>query len=164
MSAGHSVIVDAVFAKPDERAEIAKIAPAAFDGLFLTASLGTRLSRVGGRSGDASDADTIVARRQEDFDLGQISWTKVERLRHARGNTDPSRGGAWQRDSQLYVSVTRSSAACRMRLQIQVLNASTSREIDAAFGTVARENSPTWRSAMQSPRYMGRGYIPKLAG
>ena len=75
VSAGHSVIVDAVFAKPDERAEIAKIAPAAFDGLFLTASLDTRLSRVGGRSGDASDADTIVARRQEDFDLGQISWT-----------------------------------------------------------------------------------------
>ena len=78
VSAGYSVIVDAVFAKPDERAEIAKIAPAAFDGLFLTASLGTRLSRVGGRSGDASDADTIVARKQEDFDLGQINWTRVD--------------------------------------------------------------------------------------
>jgi predicted kinase len=78
LSAGHSVIVDAVFAQPAERAEIAKVAPAAFAGLFLTASLETRLSRVATRAGDASDADTIVARRQEDFDLGRIKWTKVD--------------------------------------------------------------------------------------
>jgi uncharacterized protein len=78
LSAGHSVIVDAVFAQPDERAEIAKVAPAAFAGLFLAASLETRLSRVATRSSDASDADTIVARRQEDFDLGRIKWTKVD--------------------------------------------------------------------------------------
>ena len=30
------------------------------------------------RSGDASDADTIVARKQEDFDLGHITWSKVD--------------------------------------------------------------------------------------
>ena len=30
------------------------------------------------RSGDPSDADAIVARKQEDFDLGKIKWTKVD--------------------------------------------------------------------------------------
>ena len=78
VSAGYSVIVDAVFAKPSERSEIAEIAPDAFEGLFLNASLDTRLARVATRSGDASDADAIVARKQEDFDLGKIKWTKVD--------------------------------------------------------------------------------------
>jgi predicted kinase len=78
VSAGHSVIVDAVFAQPGERDAIAKVAPSSFDGLFLTASLDTRVARIGARSGDPSDADTIVARKQEDFDLGHIRWTKVD--------------------------------------------------------------------------------------
>jgi len=34
--------------------------------------------RVGGRTGDASDAGTIVARKQEEFDLGRINWAKVD--------------------------------------------------------------------------------------
>jgi len=78
VTAGHSAIVDAVFAQPSERGGIAKVDSAAFEGLFLTASLETRLSRVGSRSNDASDADTIVAHKQEDFDLGHINWTKVD--------------------------------------------------------------------------------------
>jgi len=78
-AAGHSAIVDAVFAQPKERADIAKAAgDAAFQGLFLTASLKTRLSRVGGRIGDASDADANVARKQDQFDLGRIAWPKVD--------------------------------------------------------------------------------------
>jgi aminoglycoside phosphotransferase family enzyme/predicted kinase len=77
--AGHSAIVDAVFAQPSERGDIAKAAGGAtFQGLFLTANLKTRLTRVGGRTGDASDADTIVARKQEEFDLGRINWAKVD--------------------------------------------------------------------------------------
>jgi uncharacterized protein len=78
VSAGHSVIVDAVFARQGERDEIAKIAPDAFEGIFLTAKLETRLARVSSRSGDASDADAITARRQEEFDLGNIKWAKVD--------------------------------------------------------------------------------------
>src|SRR5262245_30276915 len=78
VSAGHSVIVDAVFAKHGERAQIAKIAPNAFEGIFLTAELETRLARVHSRSGDPSDADAIVARKQEKFDLGKIKWPKVD--------------------------------------------------------------------------------------
>ena len=77
--AGHSAIVDAVFADAGERAAIVKAgAGAAFHGLFLTADLATRLSRVGGRKGDASDADAAVARRQEQYDLGDLQWTLVD--------------------------------------------------------------------------------------
>jgi uncharacterized protein len=78
-AAGHSAIVDAVFAQPLERGDIAKAAGGAvFRGLLLTANLETRLTRVGGRTGDASDADTIVARKQEELDLGRINWVRVD--------------------------------------------------------------------------------------
>jgi uncharacterized protein len=78
-AAGHSAIVDGVFAQPAERAAIEKSAGnAAFQGLFLTASLETRLARVGARTGDASDADDSVARMQDQFDLGRITWSKVD--------------------------------------------------------------------------------------
>lgn len=79
IAAGHSVIVDAVFARPAERAEIAKAADSSsFTGLFLIADLQTRLARVGGRSGDASDADATVVQKQEQFDPGGIIWAKID--------------------------------------------------------------------------------------
>ena len=78
-AAGYSAIVDAVFALPVERSEIAKSANGAeFHGLFLIASLDDRLARVGNRGRDASDADADVARKQEEFDLGRIVWSKVD--------------------------------------------------------------------------------------
>ena len=78
-AAGYSVIVDAVFAEPAERTAIANSANGVpFQGLFLTAGLETRIARVSSRSGDASDAGTAVARKQEDFDLGHIAWSKVD--------------------------------------------------------------------------------------
>jgi predicted kinase len=79
--AGHSVIVDAVFAKPAERAAIeavARDAEAKFCGLFLTADLATRLRRIKTRGPDASDADAAVARQQQEFDLGRITWNTVD--------------------------------------------------------------------------------------
>ena len=79
IAAGHSAIVDAVFADAGERMAIAQAAAGvAFHGLFLTADLATRISRVGGRKGDASDADAAVARRQEHYDLGVMQWTAVD--------------------------------------------------------------------------------------
>ena len=79
VAAGHSTIVDAVFAQPDERAAIEKVAGGAlFDGVFLTADLETRLARVGGRTGDASDADASIARRQEQIDVGRVKWSRVD--------------------------------------------------------------------------------------
>src|SRR5581483_117551 len=79
--AGYSVILDAVFARPDERAAAEAMAAetgAAFCGLFLTADLNTRLRRIGMRGADASDADAAVARGQEDFDLGAVNWEKID--------------------------------------------------------------------------------------
>jgi aminoglycoside phosphotransferase family enzyme/predicted kinase len=79
IGAGHSTIVDAVFANAGERVAIAEAAAGAtFLGLFLTANLATRISRVGGRQGDASDADAAIARRQEGYDLGAMQWTLVD--------------------------------------------------------------------------------------
>jgi len=77
VTAGQSVIIDAVFARPDERAQIAQ-AGAPFTGLFLVADLKTRLSRVGVRTGDASDADAAIARAQEQYDLGPLDWAAVD--------------------------------------------------------------------------------------
>lgn len=79
LAAGHSVIVDAVFAKRAERDAIAEIAPGIpFRGLFLTADLDTRIARVGARKGDASDADPAIARAQEQYDLGALEWTEID--------------------------------------------------------------------------------------
>jgi uncharacterized protein len=79
IAAGHSAIVDAVFAQPGERADIAQAAPAgAFRGLFLIADLDSRLARVGTRSRDASDADAAVARAQEHYHLGALDWRTVD--------------------------------------------------------------------------------------
>lgn len=73
IAAGHSAVVDAVFARANERTAIEGAA-----GLFLTADLATRVARVGKRVGDASDADAAVAKAQEDYDLGHLCWTEVD--------------------------------------------------------------------------------------
>ncbi|HET7910806.1 MAG TPA: AAA family ATPase [Pseudolabrys sp.] len=79
VAAGHSAIVDAVFAQPGERAGIANAAGSAgFVGLFLTADLQSRLDRVGARASDASDASAAVVQDQENFELGRINWAKVD--------------------------------------------------------------------------------------
>jgi uncharacterized protein len=75
VGAGHSVIVDAVFAQAQERDMMQQ---AGAFGLFLTAPLATRVARVGARTDDASDADAGVARQQEDYDLGEMRWTVVD--------------------------------------------------------------------------------------
>ncbi|HXF88243.1 MAG TPA: AAA family ATPase [Xanthobacteraceae bacterium] len=81
VAAGHAAIVDAVFAKAEERAAIAAVAKAAhvgFHGLFLVADLQTRLQRVVGRTRDASDADAEVVRQQERYAVEPIEWTKID--------------------------------------------------------------------------------------
>jgi aminoglycoside phosphotransferase family enzyme/predicted kinase len=81
VAAGHSVIVDAVFARPQERAVIAAAAKSSnlpLQGLFLTADIAIRIKRVGGRARDASDADAAVAQAQERYDLGALEWLAVD--------------------------------------------------------------------------------------
>src|SRR5690606_6984604 len=67
LSAGGTVIVDAVFAAPAERAAIAAVASRAgvpFAGLWLEAPPEVLETRIAARTGDASDADVAVLRRQ----------------------------------------------------------------------------------------------------
>jgi uncharacterized protein len=81
LSQGHSVIVDAVFARETERAAIDQVARKLnirFTGLFLVADLATRMKRVGDRTNDASDATPAIAGLQENYDLGAMDWTVID--------------------------------------------------------------------------------------
>jgi aminoglycoside phosphotransferase family enzyme/predicted kinase len=80
-AAGHSAVIDAVFARQDERDAAHAAARASgvpFAGAFLTAVLATRMARVGARANDASDADAAVAQRQESYDLGSLDWARID--------------------------------------------------------------------------------------
>ena len=83
MAAGHSVIVDAVYARPDERMRLEETAAALgvpLHGLWLSASSETMMSRVAGRRNDASDATVDVVQQQLDYDIGALSaaWTVID--------------------------------------------------------------------------------------
>ena len=81
LKAGHSVILDAVFAGEDERKaaeEMAGGVNARFTGLWLAAAPAILKSRVTGRSGDASDADASVVEKQLGYQPGDIRWKKVD--------------------------------------------------------------------------------------
>jgi predicted kinase len=78
---GHSVVVDAVFARESERSAIesaARQTGVPFIGIFLTAELAIRSQRIGRRSADASDATVAVAEAQERYDLGTLAWTRID--------------------------------------------------------------------------------------
>ncbi|MGE0750987.1 MAG: AAA family ATPase [Variibacter sp.] len=79
--AGYSIIVDAVFADADTRKameDAAQRVGVEFFGIFLVANLSTRIRRIGNRGPDASDADAQVARKQEAYDFGAMTWAKID--------------------------------------------------------------------------------------
>jgi aminoglycoside phosphotransferase family enzyme/predicted kinase len=81
LAAGYSVILDAVFARPAERAEAENIARkhhVAFEGVWLEAPSPLLKTRVSGRQGDASDATAEVVDRQLAYELGDITWTRLD--------------------------------------------------------------------------------------
>ncbi len=81
LAAGHSVVVDAVFQRPDERAAIEHLARdtgAPFCGLWLAADAARLRERVATRTGDASDATPDVVDLQLTRDAGAISWPVID--------------------------------------------------------------------------------------
>lgn len=81
LSAGFSVVADAVFARETERKAIADLARqqnVPFVGLFLTADVSIRQARIGARVDDASDATADVAGQQERYHLGTIDWSIID--------------------------------------------------------------------------------------
>jgi len=81
LEAGHSVIVDAVHAKPSERAAIRALAAgtgAAFTGLWLDAPPETMRKRVAARAGDVSDATPEVVEAQLAYDLGKMDFAMID--------------------------------------------------------------------------------------
>ncbi len=81
LAAGHCVVVDAVFAKAEERAAIEAVASALgvrFEGLWFEAPRDSMMQRVSERQGDASDADRAVVAQQLTYDTGEITWRWVD--------------------------------------------------------------------------------------
>ncbi|PRH89554.1 aminoglycoside phosphotransferase [Labrys okinawensis] len=81
LDAGCSVVLDAVYANLPQRhvAEgIALRAGAGFTGFWLHAPLPVMERRVSSRRNDASDADVDVVRKQAGYDLGRISWHRLD--------------------------------------------------------------------------------------
>ena len=79
LRAGHSVVLDAVFAKPEERAAAeasAQKVGVPFEGTWLDIPKDVAQARVAARKGDASDATPAVVERQFGYDLGAISWKR----------------------------------------------------------------------------------------
>jgi aminoglycoside phosphotransferase family enzyme/predicted kinase len=77
---GHSVIVDAVFARAPDRDRIEHVAAASgapFVGLWLDAPEAVLVERVSFRDGDASDADAAVVRSQLQQATGPIAWSRL---------------------------------------------------------------------------------------
>ena len=79
LRAGHSVVLDAVFAREDERRSAETLAEKVgvpFEGIWLDVPKDVAQARVATRKSDASDATPDVVERQFGYDLGRIGWTR----------------------------------------------------------------------------------------
>jgi len=79
LRAGHSVVLDAVFARADERAAAEALAVEVgvpFEGIWLDVAKDVAQARVAARKADASDATPAVVERQFGYDLGRITWER----------------------------------------------------------------------------------------
>jgi len=81
LQSGYSVIVDGVFAKPEERHKLERLAEkmhVPFFGFWLSAPLDVLEQRVSNRRNDVSDADVSVVRMQAGYDIGKMDWKKLD--------------------------------------------------------------------------------------
>ena len=79
LRAGHSAILDMVFAKPEERRAAEALAAKVgvpFEGHWLEVAKDVAKARVAARTGDASDATPEVVERQFGYELGEITWKR----------------------------------------------------------------------------------------
>lgn len=86
LRAGHSVVVDAVYALGAEREQIEQVARdcgAGFAGLWLEAGSDVLKARVETRRNDASDATSAVVDLQARLDTGPIAWRRIDAGRPA---------------------------------------------------------------------------------
>lgn len=78
--AGHSVVLDAVFAREEERRaveELARNIGTEFTAVWLEAPVDLLKDRVAARQGDASDATPEVVEKQSGYDLSTLFWPRV---------------------------------------------------------------------------------------
>lgn len=90
LQAGQSVVIDAVFAREDERLQVAsgsRSAGAEFQGLWLEAPREELAHRISSRCNDASDATVDVLEHQLKYDLGKLDWSAVD----ASGSVEKTR-------------------------------------------------------------------------
>jgi predicted kinase len=81
LQAGHAVIADAVYAMPDERAEVAAVARQAgvpFRGVWIDGPDSVFAERLRTRVGDVSDATPEVLQLQRRVDVGPIDWRRLD--------------------------------------------------------------------------------------
>ena len=81
LAAGHSVIIDAVSLKPEERRSFRAVAETAgvpFAGVWLAAPAGTMDRRLRTRRHDASDASPEVLALQLRQDPGMMDWVQID--------------------------------------------------------------------------------------
>lgn len=77
LRAGYSAVLDAVFAREEERAAAEALAHKVgvpFEGIWLDVPKEVAQTRVSRRQADASDATAAVVERQFGYDLGRITW------------------------------------------------------------------------------------------
>jgi aminoglycoside phosphotransferase family enzyme/predicted kinase len=81
LRSGRSVILDAVFLQPEERAAaegIARETGVGFEGLWLEAAPEVMAARIEARRHDASDATVEILKRQLTLPTGPMSWRRLD--------------------------------------------------------------------------------------
>jgi predicted kinase len=81
VTSGHSVVVDAVYARPSDRHVIEDVAARAsvpFVGVWLEAPESVLIARAERRINDPSDADASVVRSQHRERTGLIDWHRID--------------------------------------------------------------------------------------
>ena len=139
LRAGHSVVVDAVYARAADRRVIEQVAEAAsvpFIGLWLDAPESLLIDRTAQRRNDASDADANVVRMQRAQDIGDIRWSRLDASGPAASVLSTATDSVRER-LQDVLNVVADEAVDHRVSSISPVSRSTSRVDAACFATRA---------------------------